>query len=96
MTIMRYLYFSDCANPTGGLVSLGAKTRCAISDSCAHVQCCMQSDTIQETLDAYVDVDMCNGKISVGIEKFFWSDRLLSFDYGTIKHVSMMGLVNLE
>lgn len=47
-------------------------------------------------LDAYIDVDICNGKIEVGIEKFHWSDRLLSYEYGTVKHVSMLGLVNLE
>lgn len=89
-------FLSDCTTATAGLASLGAKTKCAISDSCTNVHCCLQSDTIQETLDAYIDVDICNGKIEVGIEKFHWSDRLLGYEYGTVKHVSMLGLVNIE
>lgn len=47
-------------------------------------------------LDVYIDVDICNGKIEVGIEKFYWSDRLLSYEYGIVKYVFMLGLVNLE
>jgi hypothetical protein len=87
--------FTGCATPTSGLVDLGAKTRCAISDSCTDIHCCIQSDTIQEKLEAYINIDTCNGKIDVGIERFHWTDKLLGFQFGTVRHLSMLGVVNV-
>ena len=42
------------------------------------------------------DLDTCNAKVAVGIEKYHWTDKLLGFTFGDVKRVSLMGVVNLE
>lgn len=46
--------------------------------------------------DAYIYLDSCNSKVTIGIEKFQWNDTLIDYQFGTSLHVSLFGLVNLE
>ena len=88
--------FADCDRTTESLPSLGPSTRCAVSASCSEVRCCMHSDILGENLEAFVDLDTCNAKVTVGIEKYHWTDKLLGFTFGDVRRVSLMGVVNLE
>lgn len=94
--LRNFLFYLGCNTTTEGLSPLGAKTRCSISPSCTDVHCCLQSDTLQEMFDAYIYLDSCNSKVTVGIEKFQWNDTLVDYQFGTSLHVSLFGLVNLE
>lgn len=89
-------HFADCDRATEKLPLLGPSTRCAISTSCSEIRCCIHSDILGENLEAYVDLDKCNAKVSVGIEKYHWTDKLIGYKFGDPRHVSLMGMVNLE
>lgn len=97
-TINKYFYdcFVECTTETKGLYSLGTGTRCSISESCSGIHCCLHSDILQTNFDVFVNVDACNGKINVGIEKYQWSQKLLGYKFGELKHVSMFGMINME
>ncbi|XP_062573224.1 uncharacterized protein LOC134235134, partial [Saccostrea cucullata] len=56
----------------------------------------MHSDILGENLEASVNIDACDGKVSVGLEKYHWTDKLLGYKFGEVKHVSLMGMVNLD
>ena len=56
----------------------------------------MHSDILVENLEAYVDLDTCNAKVTVGIEKYQWTAKLLGFTFGDVRQVSLMGMINLE
>lgn len=94
--MLKMVYFADCDRATEKLPSLGPSTRCAVSTSCSEIRCCIHSDILGENLEAYIDLDACNAKVSVGIEKYHWTDKLLGYKFGDTRHVSLMGMVNLE
>lgn len=88
--------FVGCETETKGLSPLGTHTRCAISSSCSDIHCCLHSDILKTNLDAFINIDVCNGKIYIGIEKYQWSHRLLGYKFGEMKHVSLFGMINME
>lgn len=88
--------FVECEKETKGLSTLGTHTRCAISRTCSSVHCCLHSEVLNTNLDAFIDIDACNGKINVGIEKYQWTHKLLGYTFGEMKHVSLFGMINME
>lgn len=96
MNIHLFLFVVDCDRTTENLPSLGPSIRCAVSGSCSDIRCCVHSGVLGENLEAYVDLDICNGKVSIGIEKYHWTDKLLGYKFGDVRHVSLLGMVNLE
>lgn len=88
--------FIECEKETKGLSTLGTHTRCAISRTCSSVHCCLHSEVLNTNLNAFIDIDACNGKINVGIEKYQWSHKLLGYTFGEMKHVSLFGMINMK
>lgn len=94
--ILVFHNFIECEKETKGLSTLGTHTRCAISRTCSSVHCCLHSEVLNTNLDAFIDIDACNGKINVGIERYQWSHKLVGYKFGEMKHVSLFGMINME
>lgn len=94
--ILVFHNFIECEKETKGLSTLGTHTRCAISRTCSSVHCCLHSEVLNTNLDAFIDIDACNGKINVGIERYQWSHKLVGYTFGEMKHVSLFGMINME
>lgn len=62
--------FIECEKEIKGLSILGIYIRCVIFRICSSVYCCLYLEVFNINLDVFIDIDVCNGKINVGIEKY--------------------------
>ncbi|KAK3102203.1 hypothetical protein FSP39_009587 [Pinctada imbricata] len=86
----------ECNQTTQDLNSLGATTSCRITSECTEVECCMDVNKVGRSFNMYVYADVCNYKLTVGIEKLQLNYSLVDYNYGQSKHVSLYGMINLD
>lgn len=55
---------------------------CTISSKCTEVRCCVAVSPISRNFAAYIDIDPCNHRMTVGIEDYKTNVNLLSYTYG--------------
>ncbi|KAK3101942.1 hypothetical protein FSP39_007535 [Pinctada imbricata] len=95
-TLYIFMLHQECSKPTSNLNSLGATTSCRITSECTEVECCMDVNKVGRSFNMYVYADVCNYKLTVGIEKLQLNYSLVDYSYGQSKHVSLYGVINLD
>ncbi|XP_022102001.1 uncharacterized protein LOC110985344 [Acanthaster planci] len=75
--------------PSGGV--------CHYSDACLGVECCLAVDLgiISRTLRAWLTVDPCDFKLSVGFENWSYNVTLLSYKWGKVTRERLSDAVSL-
>lgn len=66
------------------LPNLSTSTACHILDTCLGLTCCVENEFLQRTFQIYFELDSCNSKLSIGIEKVFYNTTLIDFKWGKI------------
>ncbi|XP_033724553.1 uncharacterized protein LOC117314596 [Pecten maximus] len=89
-------WIDQCSGTTSGLQSLGSGMTCRVVDSCTGVDCCIDSDTLGFAINAYIYVDACNYRLSIGVELLQLNYTLVDFVYGEHRTVSLVGMANLD
>jgi hypothetical protein len=69
---------------------------CHIPDYCTGIDCCVDVPVIQRAFHAYVLLDACNYKLSVGIEKLSFNLTLFDYEWGKVEHFYLQGVIRLE
>ncbi|KAJ8320500.1 LOW QUALITY PROTEIN: hypothetical protein KUTeg_002087 [Tegillarca granosa] len=94
-SIQTYGWKNDCP---GELIPnvLDGKIFCHISDKCTAVSCCSEAPTIKRNIHSYIDIDVNNYKVTVGIESRQFQVFLLDFETGKDKEVDLGGVFRLK
>ena len=69
---------------------------CSARDSCLALDCCADVNEIGQKLHFDVDFDICHNMININIENVNHSISLFDYNYGTLKEVSLAGVVTLR
>jgi hypothetical protein len=69
---------------------------CHIPDYCTGIDCCVDVDLIGKSFNAYVLMDACNYKLSVGIEKLAFNLTLFEYEWGKVEHFYLQGVIRIE
>lgn len=68
------------------LFKIRGTTNCNIKNTCTAVSCCVEVGKVGRTFEFVLDVDFCNQKFTVGIEKLVEEVSLNMFEYGKNIH----------
>ncbi|XP_060567959.1 uncharacterized protein LOC132726631 [Ruditapes philippinarum] len=86
---------SDCQDePT--LPSLPAGISCHLSEHCSSFECCLNVPELDRTVAFYIDIDVCNNNLSVGIDNLGHNQPLVEYPYGKQKQVDLKGILNMK
>ncbi|KAK3609658.1 hypothetical protein CHS0354_035943 [Potamilus streckersoni] len=69
---------------------------CVISPLCTGVTCCIDVPLIGRSIQAHMNLDICNGVLTVGIETLTQQKSLLDYEWGRKDHFFLLGLVRLD
>ena len=61
---------------------LSEKVNCHVTNMCTGVQCCIENDLIQRTIEFSLLLDPCTNRLSISIERSRYNRTLGDFDYG--------------
>ncbi|XP_063447892.1 uncharacterized protein LOC134727440 [Mytilus trossulus] len=84
----------DCAADVT-LPTLPANAVCNIHDKCTAVDCCMNSDFLQQGFHSFVELDPCNHKLNFGIERVSETVDLNGYAFGVEQTKTLMNVVRL-
>jgi hypothetical protein len=77
------------------LPALPEGASCHIPDSCTGVNCCVDYDVIGKSFHAYILLDACGDKMTVGIEKKQFNVSLIGYNFGYEEHFYLRGVVRM-
>ncbi|XP_052806223.1 uncharacterized protein LOC128235441 [Mya arenaria] len=87
-----------CPAPTsnGCLLKTTEAVQCALSETCLRADCCIHSKRIATSFQFAYDIDICNFKAKIQIEKLVHTLDLFTYDFGTSQELSLFGLLTLR
>jgi hypothetical protein len=62
----------------------------------ANIDCCVNIDKLDITFRAYVNLDVCDKQITIGVENFTRTISLYSFQFTQEDTFSFGGLMNVK
>lgn len=89
-------HFEACVKSLGALPLLPGEMRCAISESCTGINCCIAAAPIHHNFHAYLDIDQCNQQMKFGIDKLQFQIFLRDFEYGNEQDVRLVNVVRMK
>ncbi|XP_060596418.1 uncharacterized protein LOC132750445 [Ruditapes philippinarum] len=69
---------------------------CSVPDYCTGINCCLEVKQIGLSINAFIDIDMCNYTISGGIETLTFNFSLFNYDWGKTETVSVKDIFRLR
>lgn len=72
MKLLIYFYLACASLPD--LLPLPGTVACHLSSSCTALDCCVSSSKLGQSFRAYLDVDPCTSRITVGIDDWTFTE----------------------
>ncbi|KAK3101652.1 hypothetical protein FSP39_005219 [Pinctada imbricata] len=88
----------DCASVNQStLNSLNEPISCVLPSACTGFQCCMDlTDTIQQNLHFFLELDECLQRFRIGVEALKFKDTIFNFEWDTQHYFRLRDVVQLE
>ncbi|XP_052071180.1 uncharacterized protein LOC127709616 [Mytilus californianus] len=83
----------DCSVPDK--TDLSPYGVCYIPHTCTSIDCCVNLPGLHRNIHASVDIDTCNYKLTVDIEKVHLEYSLVDYEWGHTETYSLFGLFNV-
>jgi hypothetical protein len=93
--IVTTIFIIGCPKPVI-LQPLPSNTVCHIFDYCTGITCCTFTDIIGRSIQTYIQLDSCNRKMNVGIERLGFNVSLFDYQFGVKEHMKLYGHVHVE
>ena len=61
---------------------LSSELSCHVTDSCTGLQCCINNNYLQQTFEVSFQLDPCENRLTIGIEKTRFNRTLTDFKWG--------------
>ncbi|XP_053400990.1 uncharacterized protein LOC123541000 [Mercenaria mercenaria] len=78
------------------LKPLSSGIGCYISNMCTAVQCCLELDIVQTSVQFYVTVDGCEKQLTVGIEQMETVKDLRNYQFGSWDRFYLYGVYRID
>ena len=64
---------------------------CTVNDKCSGFECCVYMDfrATQRNVYAFINVDPCNFKISIGLGQWFLDISFFTYSWGTMRNETL-------
>ena len=95
LLMCKFVYFAVCTADLS-LPVLPYNMACMLPDYCTGIQCCVYIPLLDITIEAHVLIDVCNLKLSIGIENMVINESLSDYDFNTEKVISLRNMVRLK
>ena len=69
---------------------------CHVDTSCGSLRCCINVASLSTTFTTRLEVDPCNYKMTVAIEKLVFSKDLFDYEWGQQEEIWMFGVVRMK
>lgn len=90
-------FFTECANlDITELPQLQDLIQCKLSERCTAIECCLDVSFIQRSIVAYIDIDACYYKLTVGVDNLIVNISLIDYEWGSINTFSLNGVFNIK
>ncbi|CAC5375019.1 unnamed protein product [Mytilus coruscus] len=83
----------DCSVPD--MIDISPYGECYIPHTCTSIDCCVNLPGLHRNIHASVDIDTCNYKLTVDIEKVHLEYSLVDYEWGHTETYSLFGLFNV-
>ncbi|VDI23782.1 Hypothetical predicted protein, partial [Mytilus galloprovincialis] len=87
---------SDCSQEIRNLPSLLSNMNCYIDQSCTAVQCCIDVNELGKSLEIGVEIDPCDFRLTVRIEKLSFDVTLYDYVWGSQKVLDLYGVMQIS
>lgn len=78
------------------LPTLSPNLACRLSHLCTGVQCCLHIPILERLIEAHAFLDVCNYKLSIGLEKLVLNISMFDYNYNTWKTISLGNMIRLR
>ncbi|XP_076076023.1 uncharacterized protein LOC143046845 [Mytilus galloprovincialis] len=85
----------DCSTKIPDKTDLSHYVVCYIPHTCTSIDCCVNLPGLHRTIHASVDIDTCNYKLTVGIEKVHLEYSLVDYEWGLEEKYNLFGIFSL-
>ena len=87
--------FSDCPS-VSSTTALDPTLSCYMDSRCQKLECCVDTQFLQHTLSSFIDLDICNQRLTVGIQgrSYVWSTE--AFTYGENVEFDLHGIMTIR
>ncbi|WAR05132.1 hypothetical protein MAR_020501 [Mya arenaria] len=89
------MYISDCPLQIV-LPNLHNTIQCHLQHTCTGIECCIYVDILDRYVSVFLQVDTCNMRLIAGVENLMINESLLEFNYGSEKHIHLMGVFRMR
>ncbi|VDI13107.1 Hypothetical predicted protein, partial [Mytilus galloprovincialis] len=94
-TVLSNSWNSECLASIS-LPVLPSATKCHLGDSCTSMSCCVEVPVLQRSFNMFMNLDACNLKLTVGIERLQFDQMLASYQWGTKKSLWLNGILRIN
>ncbi|XP_071145134.1 uncharacterized protein [Mytilus edulis] len=94
-TVLSNSWNSECLASIS-LPVLPSATKCHLGDTCTSISCCVEVPVLQRSFNMFMNLDACNLKLTVGIERLQFDQMLASYQWGTKKSLWLNGILRIN
>ncbi|VDI15760.1 Hypothetical predicted protein [Mytilus galloprovincialis] len=87
---------TDCSQEIRNLPSLLSNMNCYIDQSCTAVQCCIDVNELGKSLEIGVEIDPCDFRLTVRIEKLSFEVTLHDYVWGKQESLDLYGIIQIS
>ena len=95
LLMCKFVYFTVCTADLS-LPALPYNMACRLPDYCTGIQCCVYIPLLDMTVEAHVLIDICNLRLSIGIENLVINESLSDYNFNTERVISLRNMVRLK
>ncbi|XP_052071170.1 uncharacterized protein LOC127709608 [Mytilus californianus] len=78
------------------LPTLPSNMACQLPDFCTGIQCCLYIPLLDMSVEFHVLIDICNLKLSIGLENLVINESLSDYSFNTEKKMSLGSMIRLS
>ncbi|CAG2247494.1 unnamed protein product [Mytilus edulis] len=75
---------------------LPSTTKCKLYESCSNISCCIEVPELQRSFNMFLQLDTCNFKLTVGIEKLHYIQMLFDYNWGSNDSFWLNGIFKIQ
>ncbi|CAG2196992.1 unnamed protein product [Mytilus edulis] len=87
--------YSSC-NADLSLPTLPSNMACQLPDYCTGIQCCLYIPLLDISVEFHVLIDICNLKLSIGLENLVINESLSDYNFNTQNNISLGNIIKLS
>ena len=93
---ISFFITANCPLSQDTYMALPNELSCTLSDTCTSISCCYNSSLVDRMIHSYIDVDVCNSVMTIGIGHLSYKTSLLEYEFGREESVWLGGVFRIK